>query len=196
MTIRKCYLLTCDTKSKRAIFSKYILEKVGFEVIFFIALPNQDKVLSNKESMMNIYDNISKGEDEWVYVFEDDINVLKEIDLNEIIEYENISSNFFYLGCCVYNNTNHILSEQTINNNNITVVKGGVRGLHAIGLSKEGAAELYNFAKNTSESYMDVILENFSLIYPANVIRYDLQSYIFEHRGIFFQDRKKFPTTI
>jgi len=43
---------------------------------------------------------------------------------------------------------------------------------------------------------MDVILEQVSRVCPANVCRYDLESYIPGHRGIFFQDRKKFPSTI
>lgn len=38
--------------------------------------------------------------------------------------------------------------------------------------------------------------ENFSIQYPANVVRYDLESYISGHRGVFFQDRKRFPSTI
>ena len=43
---------------------------------------------------------------------------------------------------------------------------------------------------------MDVILEQFSVLYPANVCRYDLESYIHGHKGILFQDRHKFPSSI
>ena len=43
---------------------------------------------------------------------------------------------------------------------------------------------------------MDIILEEFSQIHHPNLLRYDLESYIEGHRGIFFQDRDKFPTTI
>ena len=89
-----------------------------------------------------------------------------------------------------------MLHETKINNKPVTIVKGNVRGLHAIGLSKHGAMELYNFAKNSSECYMDTCLELFSVKYPANVVRYDLESYIPGHRGVIFQDRKRFPTTI
>ena len=43
---------------------------------------------------------------------------------------------------------------------------------------------------------MDVILEKFSLIYPTICVRYDLESYIHGHKGIIFQDRKRFPSII
>ena len=42
----------------------------------------------------------------------------------------------------------------------------------------------------------NTILEKFTEIYPANVIRYDLESYIKGHRGLFFQDRNRFPSTM
>lgn len=41
-----------------------------------------------------------------------------------------------------------------------------------------------------------MILELYSLKNPVNLIRYDLESYIKGHRGIFFQDRKKFQSII
>ena len=44
--------------------------------------------------------------------------------------------------------------------------------------------------------YMDMILEEFTLINPALVCRYDLESKRKGHRGIFFQDRCQFPSTI
>jgi len=79
----------------------------------------------------------------------------------------------------------------------VAIVQGCVRGLHAIALSKSGAKELLEFSKKMDHyEYMDMILEQFTNTHPANVIRYDLQSYIFGHRGVFFQDRKRFPTTI
>ena len=58
------------------------------------------------------------------------------------------------------------------------------------------ASELLDFSKQSNEPYMDVILSNFSLKYPANIVRYDLESYIPGHRGIIFQDRNKFPSSI
>jgi len=193
---RKCYILTCNETSERTLFAKSILENIGFQVNLFFAIPNDDKVLSNKESMMCIYDIIAKGDDEWVYVFEDDINVLENITLDEIIEYEKISSHFFYLGLCDYGPSKYVQHEIKISNHDVIIVNGYTRGLHAIGLSKTGAAELFNFAKSVPERYMDVCLEWFSTMHPANVVRYDLESYICGHRGIFFQDRNRFPSSI
>lgn len=196
MVLRNCYVLTCNENSERAQFSKNVLEKIGFTVNFFCAIPNDDKVVSNKESMMCIYDLISKGNDEWVYVFEDDINILENISLDEIIEYEKISSTFFYLGICDYNHKKFKHHETKINGNLVVIVNGCTRGLHAIALSKEGSDKLLKFAGSLPEKYMDVCLEQFSIKYPANVVRYDLESYIYGHRGIFFQDRNRFPSSI
>jgi len=194
---RKCYLLTCDESSSRTQFSKNILEKVGFSVEMFLAIPHKNKVISNKNSMMEIYSRISHGNDEWVYVFEDDVNLLEDITLEEIIKYESISSIFFYLGLCVYDSNNFTTNDIKISNNSVTIVKGGIRGLHAIGLSKKGAHELLHYSCASNEIFMDVCLENFSLTYPANVVRYDLVSHLDDsHRGVFFQDRKQFPTTM
>lgn len=196
MSLRNCYLLTCDPASERAQFSKNILEKVGFCVNFVACIPHTDKVISNKISMQHIYGLIANGQDEWAYVFEDDINVLEDITLDEIIEYEKISNTFFYLGVCVYNIRQILLNQHQINGHKIAVAKGYIRGLHSIALSKRGAKELLLYSKQTKDKYMDVILEKFSIKYPANIVRFDLESYIKGHRGIFYQDRKRFPSSI
>lgn len=191
--MRTAYLLTVSPHSERAQFSQRILEGVGFQVIFVRPLPHKDKVLSNKISMQMIYYQIAlRGE--YAYVFEDDINLLENIHLDEIIEYEAISPMFFYLGVCQSKHT-AIKTNLSIQGHDVYQKRGTCRGLHAIGISPQGAATLLRFS-NVPERYMDVILEQFSLHYPANVCRYDLESYIAGHRGIFFQDRKKFPSTI
>jgi hypothetical protein len=197
MSLRNCFVLTCDLASERAQFSKNILEKVGFCVNFVTCIPHTDKVISNKISMQHIYDLIANGQDEWVYVFEDDINVLEDITLDEIIEYEKISNTFFYLGVCVYNIRQILLNQHQINGHKIAVAKGYIRGLHSIALSKSGAKELLLYSEQmTADRYMDIILEKFSIKYPANIVRFDLESYIKGHRGIFYQDRKRFPSSI
>jgi hypothetical protein len=104
------------------------------------------------------------------------------------------------LGVCIpayFTKKNCLICPITVEGKPVYVIKGAVRGLHAIGISKKGAKMLLDFSKNfTSQEYMDMILEEFSQINPAPVIRFDLQSYIPGHRGIFFQDRKRFPSTI
>jgi hypothetical protein len=195
MNKRNGYILTLNPESERAIFSKNILENIGFDVIFINAILNKDNVLSNKISMQYIYSLIIDSQNDYSYVFEDDINIHEEIQLDEIIEYEKYSEMFFYLGMCEYGN-NAKNSGIKIRNHVVYNKSGFCRGLHAIGLSKKGTEALLKFSKETSERYMDVILENFSKNYPANVCRYDLESYIFGHKGIFYQDRKMFPSTI
>ena len=197
MNSRKCYVLTCNERSPRTQFTKSILEKVGFQVYLFRAIPHKDKVLSNKISMMTIYNYIVNGDDEWVYIFEDDINILENISLEEIIKYEALNKRFFYLGVCDYVDKKIQRQGIKINNTDLTIVRGGVRGLHAIGISKKGAMELHKFAKSVpKQRYMDVCLEMYSIIHPTFVVRYDLESYISGHRGIFFQDRSRFPSSI
>ena len=193
--VRTAYILTCDETSERSTCSKNVLEKVGFNIQTFTCIKHRNKVLSNKISMQKIYEIIANGEDEWVYVFEDDINILEDIKIDELIEYEKISDKFFYLGTCGYVN-NCKKSEIKIRGNEVVKVIGDVRGLHAIGLSKNGAKELLEYSEKSSEIYMDMILEEFARLNHPNIVRYDLESYISGHRGIFFQDRNKFPSSI
>jgi hypothetical protein len=195
--IRKCYILTGNPNSARAQFSKTVLKKIGFDVNLFTFLPHQNRVLSNKNSMRAIYELIANGNEEWVYVFEDDINVLQQIELNEIIEYEKISEDLFYLGVCMYDHYKVYNTSLKVNNHDVVSVKGEVRGLHAIALTKEGAKKLLLFIDTMNNyEFMDMILEKFTENNPANVVRYDLESDIKGHRGIIFQDRNKFRSTI
>jgi len=194
---RRCgYILTLNPNSERALFSKNILEKIGFDVILIQAIPNDDKVISNKISMQYIYNLINNSENEYSYVFEDDINMLEEIKIDEIIEYEKFSEMFFYLGVCEYGNNKAKNTGIKIRNKDVYSKCGFCKGLHAIGLSKKGSIELLKFSKESNERYMDVIVEKFSRLYPAIVCRYDLESYIQGHRGILFQDRNLFPSMI
>lgn len=196
MTTRPAYLLTTNASSKRTIFSQNVLRTIGFTVIVVPHIPNKDKVLSNKLSMQHIYSLIRDGPDPYAYVFEDDINVLTPITLDEIIQYEAISEQFFYLEMCGYNGNTAKYTKININGHQVFRIAGNVRGLHAIGLSQTGAINLLYMSKKLKQRYMDVILENFSRIFPANIVRYDLKSYIRGHRGAIFQDRRKFPSSI
>jgi len=196
--MRTAYLLTTNAQSPRAVFSKKVLENIGFNVIIVDAILNTDKVLSNKISMMHIYNMIHESHDEWAYVFEDDINVVEPIHIDEIIEYEKISQMFFYLGCCMMNNGVTLQNTGcTINNKFVIKICGGVRGLHGIGISRHGVYKLLDFINTNPNRYMDCILEDFSRKYPANIVRYDLVSpQINGHRGVLFQDRQQFPSSI
>lgn len=197
MNKRTAYLLTGDVNSDRAIFCKDILDKIGFDVNFIIYTPHENRVISNKLSMNRILELISNmdlGENEFVYFFEDDINILEPITVDEIIEYEKISNIFFYLGICEHNRY-ATPTDLKINNHIVYQKQGNVRGTHAFGISKIGAKKLLDFSKQFAlDKYMDMILEDFSVIYPANVVRYDLSSTIWGHRGVIFQDRTKFQS--
>lgn len=198
MATRNAYLLTTCVESERTQFSKGVLESVGFTVIPFMAIPSTTPLLSNRESLYRIYETIAQGDDEWAYVFEDDINLLEPIDLDEIIQYENISQYFFYLGLCKYRGEMGITSSNVfIQGKEVLVVSGSVKGNHAIGISKTGAMELKKLFRTLLQfDYGDMLLEEYSRLRPANIVRYDLESYIPGHRGIFFQDRRRFPSQI
>lgn len=198
---RCAYLLSLNKESERTIFCKDLLTKIGFMVVVVEFLPHPDPVLSNKQSMQHIYEmilDLSDNENEFSYVFEDDVNVHSDIKIDEIIKYERLNDMFFYLGCCVpleLPPTNQ-RTGYSIMGYSIQSISGNVRGLHAIGLSKRGARELLKLINTSKHNYMDMILNDFSETYPANVVRFDLQSYINGHRGMFFQDRKKFTSSI
>jgi hypothetical protein len=195
---RNAYLLTCDPNSERTKFSKNILDELGFNVILFQAIPDSKPLLSHKQSMISIYNIIANDlSNEWSYIFEDDINKLEDIKLDEIIEYEKISNKFFYLGICKYGEDTLCETEHTINNHKVYSVSGSVRGLHALSFSRVGMIDFIDFLKNFSlEYYIDIILELYTLKNRSNVVRSDLESYISGHRGIIFQDRNKFTSII
>jgi hypothetical protein len=194
---RNAYLLTCDMNSERSQFSKNVLEKIGFNVIFFQAIPHTKSLLSNRQSMIEIYKLISNDENNnWSYVFEDDINILEDIKINEIIEYEKISNDMFYLGLCKYGNNTIIETEHIINNHKVYSVSGCVRGIHALAFSRQGATNFLKFISNFTIEYIDMILELYTLNNRANVVRIDLESNIKGHLGIIFQDRERFQSII
>jgi hypothetical protein len=194
---RNAYLLTCDPNSERTKFSKNILDELGFNVILFQAIPDSKPLLSHKQSMISIYNIIANDlSNEWSYIFEDDINKLEDIKLDEIIEYEKISNKFFYLGICKYGEDTLCETEHTINNHKVYSVSGSVRGLHALSFSRVGMIDFIDFLKNFSLEYIDIILELYTLKNRSNVVRADLESYISGHRGIIFQDRNKFTSII
>ena len=196
---RYAYLLTQDQNSVRSTSSKKILEKIGFSVFFVNCIPHKDPVVSNKLSMEHIYEMIvnTNLDDQHAYVFEDDLGIHQDISLDEIIKFEKLSDMFFYLGICEARGTKtNKETRYSIYGHRVISVAGNVRGLHAIGISVEGAKRLLDLIKKSTHKYMDMIVEDFSRIYPANVVRYDLQSSEPSHRGIIFQDRKRFPTSI
>jgi hypothetical protein len=196
LSMRNAYLLSYDVTSERSIFSQNVLTKIGFTVHVVPCIPHENPLVSNKLSMISIYKKIVE-KDNYAYIFEDDINIHEDITLDEIVEYEKISPLFFYLGLC--ENPSCLISSKkvaVINHHDVIQRTGNCRGLHAIGMSNQGARTFLKYIEYSHENYVDVLLDNFTLEHPANVVRYDLESYIVGHRGILFQDRKKFPSSI
>ena len=194
---RTAYLLSTNHSSDRTLFSANLLREIGFKVVLVKHIPHENSILSNRLSMQLIYDTIQRGSEEFAYVFEDDINKKERITLEEIVKYEILSDMFFYLGICENRGVSTIKDTYySVFNHKVVSISGNVRGLHAIGLSKKGASELLRFSNHCKYIYMDMVVEEFTKKYPANIVRYDLEGDIPGHRGILFQDRKRFPSTI
>ena len=161
MVNRTAQLLTGDVNSERAIFCKNVLDNIGFDVNIIIYTPHENRVVSNKLSMHHILELICNGDNEFVYFFEDDINILEPITIDEIIEYEKFTEIFFYLGICEHK-AYAIPTNLKINNHTVYQKQGNVRGTHAFGISKNGAKLLLEFSKQFElDKYMDMILEDF-----------------------------------
>jgi len=196
--MRNAYVLTMDKNSDRAICSKNVLEKIGFTVILFEAIRHKHPVISHRKSMYAIYEKIiEEEENKYCYVFEDDINTLLNIKLNYIIEYEKLNEDIIYLGCC-YNKGKLIKTDKIINFKPLYKISDGVRGLHSIAITKEGAKILKTiFDINRETILMDVLLEKYTKTKPLYIIRQDLVSPCHSgHLGIFFQDRRKFKSIL
>ncbi len=275
---RTAYLLTCDETSERAISCKNVLERVGFSPIIIVtAIPHENKVLSNKLSMQHMCQMIIDSEDEnWQYIFEDDIDTVASITIDDIVKYEDYSNKLIYLGCCLYSTKNiyvghtkkwsknesedntplhvtdlnlHqykiILSKQQFlfdkkkiifgsngndpilihslhntvdckcdktgsyqntnvycdNSHLLYYVNKFCRGAHAFGLNKTSAKELLDLSNRLTDPakkyhYMDVIIEEYVKDYPAPIVRFDLEGCCPGHRGVFYQNRIKYPSTI
>lgn len=194
---RKAYILTCDKQSERAKHSEYLLSSIGFDVILCDVVHFPACVAtSNLMSMINIYQRISQSDDEWSYVFEDDLNYLEPITLSEIIEYESISDHLFYLGCCMadisrVNKTKNLINGHTVHTINKTAC------LHALAFKKSSINLIYTYIEKYSYlKFLDQIIgDKFVGDHGANVVRYDLTSpQECGHRGIIYQDRIKFPS--
>ena len=201
--MRKAYILCEHENTPRCVDSRKVLEEIGFQVYCVPYIRHKDKLYSNKISMQMIYEKIIQSGDEWSYVFEDDIDKKDNISLNEIMEYEKISSHLFYLGACFSSEslTKTIKESESYNikisGHNVGVINGTALGLHAVAFSRKGIIEFLQFSKNSKIKNMDVILNSFTKIHNAYIVRLDLkygENCI--HNGIIYQNRKKYPTTV
>lgn len=196
---RNAYVLSCNFNSDRTNFSCGILENIGFNVIKMPCIPHEKVLQSNRLGHESIYHHILKSKEKWAYIFEDDINIIEDIKLDEVVEYEKISKNVFYLGCCIINPRRTLKKTgHKIRNSDVYNVKGGSRCLHGIGISNDGCANLLNFSKIWKKPLaFDACLDDFVSIHSANIVRGDLQSpQNPRHFGFLYQDRLRFSSEI
>lgn len=198
--MRKAYILCEHENTPRCIHSRKVLEEIGFQVYCVPYIRHQNKFYSNKISMLMIYEKIIQSGDEWSYVFEDDIDKRTDISLNEIMEYEKISSHVFYLGACFSSESfNKTINDSKscnikISGHNVGILNGTARGLHAVAFSRKGMIEFIQFSKDSKERCLDVTLSHFTRIHNAYLVRFNPKFGM--HNGIIYQARRKYPTTI
>lgn len=207
---RTAYLISSDAPkfAERRAFSTRLLEQIGFTVQFVKFLPDSDPAVSNKRTHQYILEQIIQSGEPYGYVFEDDINVLEPITLDEIVEYEPISNGLFMLGICeysgnipekvdgcIYGGMNGKPTGVEIRSHPVMNISFNFRGSHAYAASPEGAKRLLEYSTQSSHRFLDMILEDYSLIEPLNVCRYDLEFDNTGHKGIFFQDRRIHTTS-
>lgn len=199
---RKAFVITVDLDGARARFARHVLTTVGFDVVLIKAVYDADPPVSLKRTHMQLWEHIAThcADDEWMYIFEDDVNVLESLTIAQLLSYERHAAptGMFFLGCCM-NKWNGVTQTSTsIDGHAVHHVRGGVRGTHAIAYSKAGAQAMLAFAQRTDQArqrHVDVITEAFTTTFKDGVpvMRMDLHSDIHGHNGIVFQDRRRFP---
>jgi len=198
--MRTAYLLTTDEQSNRTKSSKDILQSVGFniktEIAFDYKLCNNNRYQSHLLSFRRILEDALLEKEDWFYFFEDDIAICEPIQIDEIIKYENICDDFFYLGCCLPNTARGIVTEHQIQDHIVYKLHGDIRGSHALGISKKGAKHILDFLEKSRPHCADMFgITSVDLFVPC--IRFNLVSPQHPgHRGIFYQDRLTHPSIV
>lgn len=200
--LRKAFVITVDLDGPRARFARDVLSTVGFEVLLTRAVHDPDPVLSLKRTNMQLWEHIAThcAENEWMYIFEDDVNMLDKLTIAQLVPYERHaeSAGMFFLGCCLRGWGGVIDTPTLIDGHPVVHVRGHVRGAHAIGYSRTGARAILALAQTpeqTRERHVDIITEAFTttVVGGVPVVRFDLHSDVDGHNGIVFQDRRRFP---
>jgi len=205
------YVVTLNVKSERFRSTKQILQKLGFRVLTvhpsYVGDSYLDRTLSNKYAFLEVFEAIKSGEDEWGYVFEDDIALNPErVDsdiLANIARGETLYGRLFqYLGVCKSTHTAAI---------SMNVSKTCGRCAHAMGISRKGVNKLFEYMSHSSDvvmdsrltpptdPYMDAVIESWCLqeggFHVVGPLQHAKRGDI-SHIGLFLQDRERFISTI
>lgn len=194
------HVLSMDAGAPRARHTANALAAVGFQVVFVApsagGLTIADKVLSNKRAFLDALERHLQGSPAaWLYLFEDDITAHRGIYLPDVQATESRATHFMYLGIC----GPRVRAEWPL------LKSGGRCGrcAHAMGFSRAGAAAFLAFNRNNTDAYthgmyLDVMVEAWCLSLGGfPVVHFDRAApHEPGHRGVFYQDRRKFPTGI
>jgi len=197
---KNAYLLTANANSERTRHSMNTLTIAGFSVVLSMCEVVPDiksgMVWSNKNTFIRIIKHyIQSNSTAWLYLFEDDIDVLTNTSIQDIEQNLSESTLFTYLGICAPK----------------TTPSGGKCGrcAHAMRFSYAGSRDVLLF--NTvskhqlstgniplDEPFFDVVVEGWCLVNGGfSVVHLELESpQDHRHNGLFFQNRDKFKSLI
>ena len=176
---------------------KRLLARIGFSEIY--VMTRSPLYRPDRAGLAVLYEIIesviTRKNADYVYVFDDIINTLVELKLDELTEYERLANGFFYLGIDKINQNKGIgYTGKTIGSRNVYSVKGNVSSAHAFALSLQGAHGLMAQLSTNRYKTVDLCLCAYSKTHAVPVVRYDLQGVFNGQRGAIFADLCQFNT--
>jgi len=200
---RMAYVITLNTSSPRYLQTSSLLRGFGFHVTPvqppYIGETRHLKTLSNKAALFTAVSAVSTGNDNWGYLFEDDVCMHELWDargLSEILQSEASSPYFQYLGVCSLEKPQRRMCG---------------RCAHAMGFSKIGAKEFLKFSQQLNhpllasgnspwkEPYFDIVAEGWCRQHAGFPVIGPLERSgrgEVDHYGAFIQDRVRFDSEI
>lgn len=192
---RKAYVLTLDSTSRRARHAKEIFDIVGMEVVYCDVIKDENRRVGHRKSMLEILKKVENSEEEWAYIFEDDVQFYEYIGPPRLKKFEALSENFYYLGC--YSQSEPEKTDEVIDDEVpvYRIKKDFARLSHAFGISKKGAKILLDSCSEFPEvsfGFDELLWRVFYNESPI-VVMGDYQSEQRDNEyGIAFQDRWEF----
>lgn len=222
---RTGYLITVDRNAPRAINAAKVLQRSGFTVVAVTAIPAKSKRRSCRLTMSKALKLLIAADDEWGYIFQEDIARNEwTTTLPDIVNYEKADPDYVYLGVCMdWHGTPPSISSHHHSNEIGKYVVACGKCAHAQGVSKQGAKKILSWFKQQDDAYtqkansiagwdktpegeaaglddrsfdapvMKMCLKHGG--YPV-VKNSEVSPWDRSHRGLFYQDRKEYPTTI
>ena len=196
--IRRAYMISTDKNSNRSLWSHKLLSSIGFNVQ--VIIPDYNFKLEPAASLvlnvLNIFDICLSSSQDWCYIFEDDIDINKNVTLDELTKWETEASMLFYLGICL----DGINKKHQIDTKYGPQVSTCGHCTHAFVINKIGIHDFINKSFTKPKNYIDKMLLNwcknkqFGFLVPE--LKSPSKSKISGHVGYFYQNRQIFESGI